>query len=284
MATLTGKAVSELPAASSINDADIFAISQSGSSKKLSWSTLLAPLIQRFAAKTDLNSYLPLTAGNNKPLTGNLAFKSDYTDGDTPSSINYGNRLYFLDSADGGMGYVAEAFDSAGNQGIYINTRRVVSGTTKNNTLIIAQDSSGNPVITDAASWRKALGIGASSGEFPILLSQGGTGQTAIESTTTISEVAQAESGYTITAARFDKWGKVVQANVSIQKTAAVTTDSNLTIAKLVSGKRPVARCGAVATNSNIWCAYIEPNGEIHIRGTVPASTTIGVYMTYLLP
>ena len=285
MATLTGKAVSELPEATTISDPSLFAISQSGNSRKITWATLLQPLIQRFAAKTDLNSYLPLTAGNDKPLTGNVGIKSDYTDGETPSSDNYGNRLYFLDSNGSGVGFVSEYFDTSGNQGIYINTRRSVGGSSTNNRLLISIDSSGNPIVSvsNSAAWRKALGLG-SNGAFPILISQGGTGQTAIESTSTVSDIATAETGYTITAASFIKWGKVAQANVSIRKTAAVTEDANLHIATLISGKRPAGRCGAVATNASISYAYVEPNGEVHVRGTVAANTTIGVYFTYLLP
>ena len=42
MATLTGKAVSELPEATTVNDNDLFALSQSGASKKLLYSTLRA--------------------------------------------------------------------------------------------------------------------------------------------------------------------------------------------------------------------------------------------------
>lgn len=48
MAELTGKTVSELPAAGSLADRDLFPISSSGSSKRLAWSTIKNAIISAF--------------------------------------------------------------------------------------------------------------------------------------------------------------------------------------------------------------------------------------------
>lgn len=64
MAELTGKAVSELPAASYVGNADLLAISQNGASKKATKQTLLSEINNALAYNTvtDWNNLYPLDA------------------------------------------------------------------------------------------------------------------------------------------------------------------------------------------------------------------------------
>ena len=149
MATLTGKAVSELPAATAANDADLFAISQSGASKKITKSALLGGYFQKIA-------------GTANKLTGDLYIKSSVEDGYTPSSAAFGNRIFFDDNNSANIGYMGPYFTQAGVQGMYLVARRTLGGTPRNNYLLLANDSTGNPVVqvTAPAVWRDAIGVG----------------------------------------------------------------------------------------------------------------------------
>lgn len=103
-------------------------------------------------------------------------------------------------------------------------------------------------------------------------IARGGSGQTEVTSVETISSIATAGSGCTITAAHYVQWGKVAQVFITATKTAAATSVTSVTLATLVSGKRPAINTGAMANNANAVYSYVGSNGNCVVRGTFTAN------------
>ena len=220
---------------------------------------------------------------------GRLTTKSPEIDtGTTPSAFTWGaGQIRFEDKDNDPIALFVPAKTTANQQGLILGARRSVSGSTVDNLLYFYIDGSGNRIITfsDAALWRSALGLGT-SGAFPITIAQGGTGQTAVTSTNTISQIATAASGFTISAANYAQWGKVVMLQLNVKTTNAISSGSNTVIATVVSGKRPVVNAGGSAVTSTVLNTYVATNGEVHIMNGSQwaANSTHYIYFTYLLP
>ena len=175
---------------------------------------------------------------------------------------------------------------STGEVRTYIRTRNRKNNANVDNLLYlgVAADGTRSVGLTDAEPWRSALGLGT-SGALPITIAQGGTGQTEVENTTTITSVATAASGYEITSGSFKRWGKVGQLYLAVKRTgAAVTTATDSICCTVVSGKRPAASAGGVSNNSNTNWVYVSNNGEVHVYGTWNANQTKYMFSTYILP
>lgn len=93
MAELTGKTISELPSATTLADADLFAVSAGGSSKKLPWANLKSAITGISAIATAISDVSALKATTSFDTPGTLL--SSYTSGLTA----VGKKSYGIVSA-----------------------------------------------------------------------------------------------------------------------------------------------------------------------------------------
>lgn len=102
----------------------------------------------------------------------------------------------------------------------------------------------------------------------------------------TISEIVTqttAQAGnYTITAASYAQWGRMVQVVITIQPTAAVSAGASMSIGTIVAGKRPtlLAVAGSTYMHGGITAA-----GAISMRcrTAMTAGTSYNIAATYIL-
>lgn len=241
---------------------------------------------QKTTIGAEFQRYLPLTAGLNKPITGELSIKSSYTDGTAPSSETVGNRLLFLDSNGSRVGNVNVAFETDGSEGLVLTSRRYAGSTYKiaNLALFIKSDGTEKVVMSGPAAWRSALGLGT-SGALPITIAQGGSGQTGVVTESTVSNVISAGSGFTISSVSYKQWGKFVQLHISAKATSAQSTGALVTVGTIVSGKRPaIASAVNYANITSLNYGSINSSGVVSIYGTWGANKEIPLMATYILP
>ena len=113
-----------------------------------------------------------------------------------------------------------------------------------------------------------------------LALGRGGTGQTATGATTTIADIATAESGCEITTAQYAWWGKVAMIRLVVKKTAAVSSGTT-TLCTLASGKRPKYNaCGEWAWNKT---AQVLTSGKVQVNGAITAGASLTILSTYIL-
>ena len=147
------------------------------------------------------------------------------------------------------------------------------SDTNRSNAL--ALDWDGNMWITGNMSVSGSLSVGS-----PVAINMGGTGQTAIETVSTISSIISADSNWTITACYIYKWGKMVMFRCLAKPTNAVSGSGNV-VGTIKSAYRPAVQAMAVY-GYNSGCR-IMTNGEVQMSGSVSAGTSITISSTYLL-
>ena len=116
------------------------------------------------------------------------------------------------------------------------------------------------------------------TGTLPI--NHGGTGQTEVETVSTISSIITAASGWTITAAYIYKWGKMVMFRCLAKPSSAVSGSGNV-VGTLKSAYQPAVQAMAVY-GYNSGCR-IMTNGEVQVSGSITANTSITISSTYLL-
>ena len=223
-------------------------------------------------------------------MTGSLVFANDkyirletnQEVGTRPPSTAVANPMSFCDKNGTEYGLLRGRFGNDGNVGVQLGSSR--NGI--NNLLQLNIDENGERsiTVTDAVPWRKMIGIG-SSGTLPVTIAQGGTGQTGIETSTTISDIVSAGSGVTISSASYAQWGKVAQIVIQLSSTNAISNGAWSTVATLVSGKRPaIANSGGAlvgpCTAANI---RVQTSGAIGIRASIAANATITLTATYIL-
>lgn len=222
-----------------------------------------------------------LTIGSN---AGNQKFLAKTLDVDitkNPSTTVVLNAYGLRDQNNVTVFYLRGRFYEDGRRGPWLYAINQSSDT---NGLGLYVDADGNRTVDLAATpWRSALGLGT-SGALPITIAQGGTGSTAVSSTTTVSNIITAASGYTIASASYKQWGKVAQLTVEVKKTAAVTSRTDVTIGTLVNGNRPASTAGLTCPYISINFGYIKTDGTIHLDGTWNANDTKILYSTYILP
>ena len=145
----------------------------------------------------------------------------------------------------------------------------------------------------DAASLNVALNSLATEvsdkvplSDLPLSIANGGTGQSAVETETTISNIATAGTRFSLTSASYKVWGKVSQIVIGAKCITAVAAGTN--IATIASGKRPASVAGAITRDTT--SPYASEATIINTGGTIPCAKSYAVndefvvYSTYLLP
>lgn len=243
------------------------------------------------AAKVLLTKYLPLSAGSKYPLTGDLLLQKpanplitqDNTSTDTstaPSSNQYWSNFH-RDKNGEISAFWQTIHQTSGVMQTALSARRKVNGSNVDNAINLQVKNDGTRAVSvsSPAAWRNALGIGT-SGELPITIEQGGTGQTARITITTASQIITAGANMSIVSTAYHYWGKLAHLNISLKANAAIA--SGAVVATLVAGKRPV---DYVWLYDNIGVFYIVPNtGAVTINHTIGGGSTVYIRAVYLLP
>lgn len=214
------------------------------------------------AANARTNLAVLGTAGGT--LTGDIYLKSSTKDASStsnPTSELAAPHIYFRDKNNYTEAWICQTHTTSSKYGLVMQTRRpfTSNGTTTETkhylAMYINNEGGREVIVTESLPWRKAFGIGT-NGAWPLTIAQGGTGQTGITATTTISNVAVAGSGWKIVSVRAAKWGKVAFVNMTLAATAAVTVPangnmSNKIIATLTTDYRPRFWSTAYGTHDN---------------------------------
>ena len=185
----------------------------------------------------------------------------------------------------------ALAVDWNGN--MWLTGNLTVSGTLSANSLSLTNTLSvgnGGTGITSNPSMLVNLGSTSSASVFAssprpgitgtLPINHGGTGQTEVETVSTISSIITAASGWTITAAYIYKWGKMVMFRCLAKPSSAVSGSGNV-VGTLKSAYQPAVQAMAVY-GYNSGCR-IMANGEVQVSGSITANTSITISSTYLL-
>ncbi len=202
----------------------------------------------------------------------------------THPSSNLGKLFAILrDVSSRYYGRIRGVHRTSGEAGVELGAIREASGTTYYNgvTFYLGDDGSPRVYLDFPAEWRKVLGLGT-NGAFPITIAQGGTGQTGLITTYTISDIATAASGFTITWGAYAQFGKVAFCSLQIRVDTAVTTNNWITLATIKAGKRPAVYSAISCTMTTY--SGIEESGEIQVSGTFSAGSVFTLSATYLLP
>ena len=118
--------------------------------------------------------------------------------------------------------------------------------------------------------------------EGTLAVSHGGSGQSGTSYTAVVANVATAASGCTVTTVNYAQWGKVAHVLLAIRCDSAKS--SGTVLATMVSGKRPVTTAILMPTTNTDPSCSLSTNGEIVLRGSGNAGSTLYVIGTYLLP
>lgn len=155
MAELTGKAISELPESTTVVDSALVAVSQSGSSRKMTLATLVGNLLK----KTGDTMTGDLTILQSEPRFNLKDSEMDVTDVSPSQSNNI--LLCFRDKNNRIQSRIQGQFNTSGKSTLSIGPRRVVNGSEVGNYLDISVDVNGNRIIevTSPAAWRNAIGL-----------------------------------------------------------------------------------------------------------------------------
>lgn len=140
---------------------------------------------------------------------------------------------------------------------------------------VFAGPSSGNA----AAPSFRAL---AASDLPTVPVTKGGTGQTGLVTTTTVSDIfSSVASGFSVSNAVYAQWGKVAMVTALFVPSAAGTTTDWKTWATLAPGKRPAAEIAAICQATS-FC-LIGTDGAIKLSLKESAGAGYRVNATYLL-
>ena len=219
-------------------------------------------------------------------MTGDLSVDSSaYTVGVRPSG-NYNDRhIYFRDKLKTIFGRIQSVFMQDGRIGLQMVAERTAGGNLIQNILGLYVYEDGTQLVgLNQGPWRSALGLGT-NGNLPVTIAQGGTGNTGVYWTTTVSEVATAGSGFSITYVVYAQWGKLAMVELGIKATEQVTVTTTTPIATIVTEKRPAFGASARAWLSTTRAAVITAAGNLLTNaGTIAADSEFSFLSTYLLP
>lgn len=153
MAELTGKAISELPESTTVNNAALVALSENGASKKMT----LATLVGNRLIKTGDTMTGDLTILQSEPRIYLKDSEMDTTDVAPSQSNNI--LLVFRDKNNRIQSRIQGQFNTSGTSVLSFGPRRVVNGSEIGNYLDMSVDVNGNRIIevTSPVAWRKAL-------------------------------------------------------------------------------------------------------------------------------
>lgn len=222
---------------------------------------------------------LTITGVTGATNTSFSAQESTYSLSNLPSSGIQRPMVTFLDGSGTALGLIRGYLNSVGTSGVDISGRNMVSGSGVYNTLSLYITSDGTPtvVISDNAKapWRSALGLGT-SGVLPITVAQGGTGSSAVESTTTLADFATKESLVTVSAASYVHWGKLAMLDITFTTSAAASQTT--TLFTLKSGCRPaITAAGSIVGDSDAagtLSVRITTGGVVRISGGSMAASS----------
>lgn len=128
--------------------------------------------------------------------------------------------------------------------------------------------------------------IGSASSPSDILpIANGGTGQSAVETETTLANIMAAGTNVTISSVSFAKWGKIAMLAGQFTRTTAQSLDSGfVTIGTLVEGKRPAFTGMFAFTDYGLGTGAVWYTGGIWAYGKYTANTSQRFGAIYLLP
>lgn len=255
--------------------------------------------------------------------------------GTRPAANHWTMQFRILDSIGEAIAWIRAVAGANGLTGIQLYGRNIASGTGKTNYLGLYMSDTGAATvdINQPAAWRKALGLGNTSGALPITVAQGGTGAataaaktifagpssgspaapsfrtltsadlpsisfdnlsgtlpvdkggtgaTAVTTTSVVSEIVTAASGFAITAANYSVWGKVATIRVFVRATTAVTGTGWHTVATIASGKRPTMYF-ALSDPNNRKMQITGSSGNLQVYGAIAQDEEFNFTATYLL-
>lgn len=201
--------------------------------------------------------------------------------GTRPEANHWTKQFRILDSIGEAIAWIRAVAGANGLTGIQLYGRNIVSGTDQNNYLGLYMSDAGAATVemNQPAAWRKALGLG-SSGNLPITIGQGGTGQSAVSTTSVIANIATAATGFQIQLANYAVWGKVAMLRLTARATAAMSTNIWHSVAIIAEGKRPAQQI--VMTDINQKRVSLD-GSSLSVYGTIELNDTINFYATYLI-
>lgn len=202
--------------------------------------------------------------------------------GTRPAANHWTMQFRILDSIGEAIAWIRAVAGANGQTGIQLYGRNIVSGTDKNNYLGLYMSDAGAATVdmNQPAAWRKALGLGSASGTLPITVAQGGTGQSAVSTTSVIANIATAATGFQIQEANYTVWGKVAMLRLTARATAAISTNIWHSVATVAAGKRPAQQI--VMTDINQKRLSLD-GSSLSVYGTIELNDTINFYATYLI-
>lgn len=171
-------------------------------------------------------------------MTGSLHIRGNYVSNGSYNANQYSTQLILDDSEGTNIGMVRTTHYSGGVEQVEIFSRRKVSDTDYYNSLMlrIAADGTRSINFTDVNIWRKALGLGNSSGNLPITTAQGGTG---VDASTAAGKIAA-----------MNNLGGVKQ--IQLTGMTASTTASLISAMSAGIGSIPVGPSFVVCGDSNV--------------------------------
>lgn len=149
---------------------------------------------------------------------------------------------------------------------------------------VFAGPSSGSPA---APSFRALTASDLPSISFDnisgtLAVNKGGTGSTAVTTTSVVSEIATAASGFTIASANYSVWGKIATIRVFVRATAAATGTGWNTVATITNGKRPTMYFAM--SNPDLRKMQITgSSGNLQVYGAIAQNEEFNFTATYLL-
>lgn len=217
------------------------------------------------------SGYATIANGKNQTVIGRCNVP-DYTSlfiiGKGDSSNSRSNALTV--STEGNLS-IAGTANIGGNTTISGNTS--ITGTL-NTTDTITQN--GTAVSLNG---HKHSASDITSGTLPI--ERGGSGSSGTTSTTTISDICTAASGWSVTQAQYCSWGKVATIHIDCKKNSTAASSGYQTICTLKEGKRPKLTSPALKG----WHdgAIVQTDGEIKFSDSVAANESVQIRATYVL-
>lgn len=276
--------IDQLPEISDANDADEMPIEQGTTTRKIKILNLLKGVVSK-AGDTITGGLTILSYLAIQRSSGNAIAIDDLADDSTvsPSPARNGITLSFRDKNGVTLGSLRARHTTSSYKGLYLygNNSSAPSGSQTNGLYLMVNDS-GEKLVTlsDPAAWREALGLGT-NGALPITIAQGGTGHNGVKNNSTINNIATAGSGFTITSAIVNQWGRVAMFQIAVKKTAAVTSETEMAPFTLTDAYKPNMATGATCNSSTIKYTRIA-SGVVYAYGTWAANAAKVFYGTYI--
>lgn len=209
----------------------------------------------------------------------------EVTLGTRPEANHWTKQLRIRDAVGNVIAKIRAVCGANGLSGVQLYGHNIVDGATVNNYLGLYMSDAGAATVemNQPAAWRKALGLGSSTGALPLTIAQGGSGDTQTVQETTIANVATAGANVNLTQALFCRWGKLAMIEITGKATAAIASGS--TLFTLVSGKRPALDSSAQVWGSTAREAVVRPSGTTILGGsTLSSGSGFIILACYLLP